>query len=418
MQAYLDGELGQSERVIFDRHVGDCPACTALFRRHQRASALMFEAYAEERLTRDLTSAVLENLPELEPGDTDMEGINWRAKHPASWSKRVARFVPAAALLVLTVLAFVIVEIWPATRPAPGAIGMVTHVAGSPLRQSQADANGRACVLQGYVTKGERFETDAKSTLMLSMVGPTQIKLNQNSKLRVEGDRRLTLEDGEVWLDVGGKGNPFKVFTPNGDVVVFGTAFDVRVTGPQTTVTVKRGHVTLENRVSVRSIAPGEQAVVTAHGEVSAPRRVDVGAVTRWADQITSEERAATAFENFLFTRSSSTELTAKAVFIFNTQRADGTSATVKSITLFWEPDGNYAHHCGYTVYVFDDAMRVLFRERIDGSVFDNQVQRSEEIIAPGKPITGVKRLSVRLVPDYRSGDIETTFEKVTATVS
>ena len=51
LQAYIDGELGHSDRVILEQHVADCPACAALLRRHQRACAHLFEAFGEERLT-------------------------------------------------------------------------------------------------------------------------------------------------------------------------------------------------------------------------------------------------------------------------------------------------------------------------------------------------------------------------------
>ncbi|MBI5095041.1 MAG: FecR domain-containing protein [Candidatus Hydrogenedentes bacterium] len=418
LQAYIDGELGQSDRIILDRHVNECPVCAALFTRHQRASAIMFEVFAEDRLFRDLSPAVLENLPEMQMPKQDMEGINWRVKHPANWSSPITRFVPVGVLAVLVVLFFIIREHWPAPLPSESVIGMITHVGGSPTKLSGAAARSEECALEGFVNRGDRYITGKESTLILSMLGPTQLKLSENSHLKVETDRRLSLEEGELWLDIGGEANPFKVLTPNGEVTVFGTSFDVRVTKNETTVTVKRGNVTAENALNVRSLVAGDQVVLPATGEVPPVHAVDVVAVTKWADLLSPEERATTAFDYFLKRFGSQTELTGRAVFLFNTQRDDGAPMAVKSIELSWNPDSNSAHHCGYTVYVFDDASRVLFRERIDASVFNDHSLRSIEIPVPGKPIKGVKQLSVRLVPDYRSGEIQTSFDKVTASVS
>lgn len=416
IQAYIDGELGQSERVIFDQHVCDCPACAALYKRHQRSSAWLFEAFADDRLSHSLARKVLENLPEVEHIPANVEEINWRAKHPASQMGRLARFVPVAVLLLLVALGFVIREYWPVQLPVAEAIGVVTHSTGEVTKYSKNTGAGRDCAAQQYILKGENYETGPASTAILSIVGPTEIKLNANTRLHVLSDRRLTVDYGEVLLDIGGEGNPFKIFTPQGEITVFGTAFNVVVDTEKTTVTVERGHVTAENGADIQSLAPGEQLDLTGKDGVSAVRNADVTSVTKWAEKIIPDEKAALAFESFQLNRSAHTELTAKAVFVFNTLRGDGTAMKVRSISLFWEPNTVLTGHCGYTMYVFDDSMQVLFREHIAGKVFSDKNRRSVDIPVPGDPITGVKRLSVRLVPDYSSGDSETVFEEPKAT--
>ena len=87
LQAYIDGELGASERVILEQHLSDCAACAGLLRRQQRSSAALFEAYSAGRLTRDLSNQVLNHLPELESDREDVENINWRAKHPGRFDE-------------------------------------------------------------------------------------------------------------------------------------------------------------------------------------------------------------------------------------------------------------------------------------------------------------------------------------------
>jgi len=63
LQAWMDGELGQAERVILEQHVAECAFCTATLRRHQRSAAMLFEGLSDFRLKRDLRQSVLEIRP-------------------------------------------------------------------------------------------------------------------------------------------------------------------------------------------------------------------------------------------------------------------------------------------------------------------------------------------------------------------
>ncbi|MCC6488352.1 MAG: zf-HC2 domain-containing protein, partial [Candidatus Hydrogenedentes bacterium] len=108
LQAYLDKELGHSERLILEEHVAQCPECAAALRDLHTASAMLFEALAPDRLTRSLRQEVLEQLPVMDKAIEDIDAINWRAKHPHSWTERTARLVPAAAIVLLVVLTIIL----------------------------------------------------------------------------------------------------------------------------------------------------------------------------------------------------------------------------------------------------------------------------------------------------------------------
>ncbi len=75
----------------------------------------------------------------------------------------------------------------------------------------------------------------------------TNVTVGASSKIEVDfsGDvRRVALSSGEVYFDVApDAAKPFIVTTPSGDIRVVGTAFNIRVAGDRTVVTVTEGKV-------------------------------------------------------------------------------------------------------------------------------------------------------------------------------
>ncbi|HEO71910.1 MAG TPA: hypothetical protein ENN80_11660, partial [Candidatus Hydrogenedentes bacterium] len=131
-QAYIDNELGHSDTVILEHHVAECPACEVLLHRHQQACAELFEGFAEVRLQVDLSARVLEHLPEMEHNAAEIRALNSSAKRSAGHERNrwywAAQMVPAAAVVILLVLAVTIVSQWPgAPSGDPDIIGVVTQ---------------------------------------------------------------------------------------------------------------------------------------------------------------------------------------------------------------------------------------------------------------------------------------------------
>ncbi|MCC6145082.1 MAG: zf-HC2 domain-containing protein, partial [Candidatus Hydrogenedentes bacterium] len=64
IQAFLDGELADSERIILEEHVSHCGGCEGLVKRQRQSAAILYEAFREDRLDVDMTSNIMAHLPE------------------------------------------------------------------------------------------------------------------------------------------------------------------------------------------------------------------------------------------------------------------------------------------------------------------------------------------------------------------
>ena len=414
VQALTDGELGDSERVIVEQHVGECKSCAGALRRHQRTAALLFEALGEDRLARNLRQPILDHLPEMRPLRVDIEGVNWREKAPKT-KNRWMHLVPAfAAAAVLSLAGLLYIE-WPQGSPLENtAIGVVTHSMGT-VRSTESDTTERAAAeVKDFVGVGQRFETGQDSSLMLTLRGQTQVKIAENTRVRVYDDRQLTVETGRAWFDVSRDERLFRVTTPTGDITVFGTTFDVKVDSGKTVVTVGRGTVQVENGIRTSELKPGDQVDLVMGQEQLQPRQIDPAAIMQWADNIVPDQEASDLFAKTVVPVASA-ELQAEQVFVV-IANDDNRTRSVSSFSLTWEPDAFTTGHCGYEVHVYNSAMEQLFEQRIDGNVFSEKTRNSSyEVRVPGQPISNVNVIHLKIVPDYTIGNIKTTFTKVSA---
>ena len=411
-QAYIDGELTDSQRVIFEQHLAECPACQALFKRQQRASATLFEVLQSDRLDGTMRRDIIENLPEitLEKNQALAE-VNWRAKHPRERTNLLMRRIPIALAFVLLALAIVIRILWYGEEPDGDAIGVVTYVRGNPQCAPPDQTTTHDARLKDFIAPGDIFQTPENSQLMLSLLGPTQIKLNADARLRVLGHRRVAIEKGEVWFDVGRDGRLFRATTPSGNIAVFGTSFLVDVETDATTVTVADGEIQLDGQEPNKDfvlLTRGRQSCVRLHEGPSPPTTVDPEQVTAWAQSIFPDKDAHGLFLQAILPRGNALEIPAERVFLVSTTQG-GQQWAISAIRLYWEPDPNGPRQrCSYDVYVYDNNMTPLFKDHVEGTVFTQEDRDYCELPIPGGPISRVSALTIRLTPDYSTGHVET----------
>ncbi len=403
LQAYIDGELGDSDRVILEQHVGECRDCARSLRDHQRVNAQLFEAFAVNRLRGSIQSRVLENLPEMDPQQEDISSVNWRAKHPAGWLSRATRFVPVGALVFLVAASLVFRMYWPHAEQKTATVGVVSFSHGTVSRVSKESTHRENVSLNSYVEPGDRFETGSISLAMLSLVGPTHLKVNENTRIKVIDPRRIRVEEGLIWVDVGNDGSLFKVITPNGMITVFGTIFSVRVKDAQTTVTVERGLVQVENDERFCQLTAGQQVTMGPDG-LSDPIRFEPSRIDAWASGIVPDERAEALFRETVLSHVATTELPGRMAFVIDTTQG-GQEWHITAIRVYWKQDNAKTGHCAYDVYVSGGDGKPLLKGRIDGSLFDNKLKSYYEIPIPNA-IANVKSLIVRLVPDHSVGTV------------
>ncbi len=411
LQGYIDGELRSSDRLLLEQHVADCPACASLLRRHQRFNARMFELHAPYRLARNLVPSIVEHLPDMEHTPVDVVGLNWRAKHPNGLLGRLGQFVPVAAALLLVVLAAVLSYTWPEPAVRGDALGVVTHRQGEFADRLAKDTGERVpALLKSYVEAGERFETGEGTTLMLSVGGPSEIRMNENTRIFVTDERRIAVEMGQVQLSVGKARRPFEVTTPLGDIRVFGTIFDVQVLPDnRTVVTVEEGEVQVEHKEypSVfRRLRPGQQVDVVPGSATLSTLQVDIADSMSWAKAVLPNKEANELFEKAVLANSQPSQLTGGGAYVVATQ-----GRPFDSIVLRWKKGEASVDRCAYDVYVYSGEDKELFSGRIPRSALMDPGQASFVLQNAAAITEHPQVIIVQLVPDFSSGSVETEFE-------
>lgn len=118
----------------------------------------------------------------------------------------------------------------------------------------------------------------------------TQIWLNEKTELKYpvefrKDNREIHLLGGEIYLEVAKDSlRPFIVHTPNGNVEVLGTHFNVRCINSQCTeTTLAEGKVKVSQASAEVILQPGQQATVTDQISVS---EADIEEVTCWKDNL------------------------------------------------------------------------------------------------------------------------------------
>lgn len=406
LQAWIDDELGHAERVILEQHLAECAMCTALLRKHQRSAALLYEGFAEHQLKTDMRQSVLDHLPEMEP--TRSNARRTAAQRAPTWRRSwAARVLPPVAAGLVVALAGVLYLAWPRALggDAP-AIGVVTHRLGEVKNSVEGRLPGELAAVKDFIHCGQRYVTGPEAKLMLTLRGPTYIKVNGNTQVRLADDREVVLETGHIWLDVAQEGRQFTVDTPVGEITVLGTTFEVFVDRDMTTVTVKNGSVRVENGVVACDLVPGEQLEVAIGQQALEPRKVDVAEVTAWANAIVANQEASELFA-VAVQQPTLEQLRAQQCFVFQNSGAK----SISTFTLSWAPGAEAPPYCGYDIIVCNDDMVELFRDHIDGEVFARPGQDSCVVRVPDDPISNVKMIHVKLAPDCSSETTETTLE-------
>lgn len=410
LQAYVDGELSNSEKVVVEGHLSECRACSRVFRRQRAESAFLLEVFETHRLEQDLTGSIMAHLPEMEHASQLEQEVNWRVKHPRTRSAKALTLLPVIAPVVLLVLGLVILFSWPKQEPAGAKVGMVTYQEGVSLRSNEDSTHRSKVGLRSVIARAERIETTEDALLMITLAGPSSLKLDSDTRVKVEDARSITVETGQVWLDVSQDKRAFRVSTPAGDIMVFGTVFNVRVDKDMMVVTVSEGEVQVENDVAFTVLRTGDQVSVRPGKKPLELNRVDPAAVMAWARDIQADPGALELFEARIKTRDSNV-IRAEQVFVVESRRQP-----VRSISFRWEPDAYLTGHCGYHIYVTDDQLKPLFMGYVEGKMFSNKDRSVTELVVPqDEPITGVNVLHISVVPDYRTGSIETEFTEVAA---
>lgn len=404
-QAYIDGELGQAEKSILEHHLNECTACHEEMASHQACAARVFESLGEHRLVWGLRSRVLAHLPEMEPAlkngshPTDPRYSRKRPRSHYPWA-----LLGAAAILAICLPAFFYSGTG-TSEPVVQPMGMVTFNDGKGVLRSPAgEADYGPVALKSLVASDERYETLADGRLALALIGGSTVKVNHNSALVVRDNRRVAVESGEVFFDIGRDRRHFYVDTPTGEILVFGTAFLVDVDAGATTLTVTEGDVLVRNGAGKAAVSGGNQLVFSRNAPMGEPYAVNTAPLVAWADAIVPDPEAMALFLQTLESpRTLNQSIPAHPIHVASVP--DGLA--IEAVVLSWEADGIDSGHCSYFVHVSDRRGNLILLDVLDSGHFNDQSQTQVEIPVPAAPIEGLDAVHVKLVPDYTHGVIE-----------
>jgi len=275
ISAQLDREITPDESSRLNSHLHECTACASALDALQVQDAELRRAYehcwpwggivAERTIARLRAVA----MPRSTPVDAKAD-----RRH------RYFRWTLAAAILVG--VGFGLYRLAPRTGmvsgvPAGGddlglSVGELDYL--TPRRLAPGDSRPPLAV-------GAERHTGANERLRVALPDGSYVYLNQNTRVRLDGDRRLLVEAGEVFVEVaprpasGGRRSPgadstFVVRTAQREVTALGTKFAVKVEPAGTSVVVTQGKVEVSGVSGV--LSAGQQLRADVDRPDPAPR--------------------------------------------------------------------------------------------------------------------------------------------------
>ncbi|MDD3449519.1 MAG: FecR domain-containing protein, partial [Gammaproteobacteria bacterium] len=140
-------------------------------------------------------------------------------------------------------------------------------------------------LLPGLMDDPTRLHTDRGAQEVVRLADATVVHLNTATDLRLDytpARRRLILERGEIFLEVGRDPRPLVVEAAGGRIRDIGTRFGVRIGAGGTTVTVTEGAVAVRLAGAEASAGAGERLDYSADGGLGTPRPAALERATAW----------------------------------------------------------------------------------------------------------------------------------------
>lgn len=416
LQAYIDEELGTVEKLLFEQHLRSCDSCKIELDHARTVAVRLFEMLGRDRLQDDLTPAIMAHLPEMDCSRLTPMRI-YRIPHldkkkHVPWYATAATLMPVFVPMILLVLAGLLWMYWPSGlgADAPPA-GIITYAEGTAQAARGISAKFDTIRARDYLANGSLIRTGSGARLLFGLMGPSHATLYGDSLIQVLNDRELVLEKGRVFLDIHAEQRHFRVTTPHGLITVLGTSFHVATTPEGTEVTVVNGQVLVENDHNFALLTRGNQAFFNQDAEPIV--RSDIKAV-RYLEEARSvlpDCGAERLFMSRFVTPATESAPAHKQVFMVETKRR-----IVSALILNWLPDPYAEGHAGYLVYVSNGAMKPLFKASLDPTLFQDKTKSTIRVPVPQElQEQAVSMLHITLIPDYRSGQLETTFTEVSA---
>jgi ferric-dicitrate binding protein FerR (iron transport regulator)/tetratricopeptide (TPR) repeat protein len=263
ISADLDREIGPEDKTQLDTHLRDCAACRVTAEAFRLNDAGLRESFAPRRQAAGVTGGRV--VAQLDDGPA-----NPTLRRPSSSARRFTFALAAAAALLG--LAFLLQGLW--NKPKP-----TTHQ--EPDTDSLSDVEKltprpRAVVQAPKVLAvGDAIETKRGERRRVTLPDGSILFINQNSAVKLDSERHLSLSKGEVYVEVAPREQTdqkatFVVQTDKREVSALGTKFAVRAGDEGNGLLVAQGKVKVSGHEGV--VTAGQQMWLEGTQAVAAPR--------------------------------------------------------------------------------------------------------------------------------------------------
>ena len=180
----------------------------------------------------------------------------------------------------------------PTTVPAsaPRAAARVERVFETAWSQTSSTGSPSALHRGDAISMGADIATDDRGRIALSMASGHSVRLDTATRIRLESDRSLALDQGAVYVDSRDAdrraAGSIEIRTPFGIVRDIGTQFEVRSEAGALTVRVREGRVNIDASGGGLGIEAGHQWRRSATGEVTKAAFAEAGQLD-WARTVT-----------------------------------------------------------------------------------------------------------------------------------
>lgn len=165
-------------------------------------------------------------------------------------------------------------------------IGQCDFVDGQVLRHSDTLAE---IAKTDTIHRGDTIQTALESRSIVHLEGHSEVLVGARSRLVFIGPRTVKLELGRAYFDIHPGRKDFEVLTPNGEVMVLGTAFAVEVEARQTRVTVTRGVVQVSSQDQKAKVTSGRESVLARQAPPVLRDAQRIQSTIRWVENLREE---------------------------------------------------------------------------------------------------------------------------------
>jgi ferric-dicitrate binding protein FerR (iron transport regulator) len=271
ISAQLDHEIQPQDSVRLAEHLQECEACRSAVDAFRSQDADLRRAFGGcERSAARVAERVIAQLTIKPREETPMY-----AKIRKLWNnsrRHIGWFLPAAAMVagVAIILSQLLHKSPTKDKGTVGPLVRETSVTDLDFMTPRPRPQAEAVALK----VGESVRTEAGQRKRLTLADGSILYVNEKTTVKLTGDRRLTLDKGEVFVEVAptgltaSKSPTFLVETPNRAVSALGTKFAVKAADNGTGVVVTQGKVKVTGLTPLvlagQQLEPGASKIVSA----------------------------------------------------------------------------------------------------------------------------------------------------------